>query len=245
MTEQSLEYLIRIKRESLNLLKDRGYIIPSEESKFLDDTIKTQEFKLIYNKILNDIDNPMYEYFSNSSIRVAMTNIYYKSNQKCLVYFADTKSTDKKISDVAIAKFCQLIINMEVNEAILISAASESTAVESLCVENFKNKDLNTNSVFIQFFKDEEIMFNPMNHILVPKHRIISKDEVDYLIKIDKVKLSQFPQISALDPICKRLGAKDKDVIEITRKVIAKDCLVDEEIAYRYVYMPQINKAKK
>jgi DNA-directed RNA polymerase subunit H len=236
--------LLRIKYESLIVLKERGYVIPSEESDILNKNINLRDFKSIYTRIHNDVSHPFYEYFTGNSPRVSMSNIYYKDGSKCLVYFAPSHKSDKKISDIAISKFCQLIINQDVNEAILISAAPSSTAIDSLCFD-VKKKTNETHGVFIQFFEDSELKYNPLLHDMVPKHRIISKKERDVLEYEDKLDFRKFPQISSLDPVCKRLGAKNEDVIEVIRKIIFKDCLLDEELAYRYVYTPAIVKSKK
>jgi DNA-directed RNA polymerase subunit H (RpoH/RPB5) len=245
MSEQSVEYLFKIKHESLILLKERGYVIPSEESDILSGKIKFQDFKNMYSKIQNDITHPFNEYFNNNPIRVSMSNIYYKNDMKCLVYFAESYSNEKKISDTSISNFCKLVISQNVDEAIVISAAPESSTVESICTDFIRRKDGDIYGVFIQFFKDEELMFNPMNHNMVPKHKILSKKEAEEIEKMDKINFKNLPKISAFDPICKRLGAKDKDVIEVLRTIIVESCLIEEEYSYRYVFVPHINKSKK
>jgi DNA-directed RNA polymerase subunit H (RpoH/RPB5) len=245
MSDQSAEYLFKIKHESLVLLKERCYVIPSEESDILTGKIKIHDFKNMYNKIQNDITHPFSEYFNNNLLRVSMSNVYYKDSMKCLVYFAESYSGDKKISEISISNFCKLVISQHVDEAIIVSAAPESSTIETICTDFIRRKDGETYGVFIQFFKDEELMFNPMNHNMVPKHRILSKRELEEMEKVDRLNFKNLPKISAFDPICKRLGAKDKDVIEVLRTIIVDNCLIDEEYSYRYVFVPHINKSKK
>jgi len=243
MTDQ-LDELLNIKYESLILLKERGYIIPSEEASIIEQKIKIRDFKNKYIQIQNDTSNPYYEYFNNYQLRVSMSNIYYKNGKKCLVYFAESDKSEKKISDSSVSKFCQMIINFDVNEAIIVSASPMSNSIESLCFD-IRKKESDTSGVFIQFFEDKELKYNPMIHDLVPKHRILNKNEVDFLKNEDKIEINKMPQISGNDPICKRLGAIAGDVIEVIRKIIIKDCLIDEELSYRIVYIPQLNKLKK
>jgi DNA-directed RNA polymerase subunit H len=239
---EQYDELLKIKYESLIILRDRGYIIPSQEASILNQSIKLRDFVDMYTEIQSNTSHPFYEYF-HGSLRVSMSNVYYKDDSKCLVYFAQSYKGDKKITDSAISKFCQMVINQNVNDAILVSAAPSSAAVESLCFD-VKKKTNETQGVFIQFFEDSELKYNPLLHDLVPKHRIISKEERDYLENEDRVEFKKFPQISSLDPVCKRLGAKNDDIIEVQRKVIIKKCLLDEEIAYRYVYTPSVVKKK-
>jgi DNA-directed RNA polymerase subunit H len=56
-----------------------------------------------------------------------------------------------------------------------------------------------------------------LEHELVPKHEVLSKEEVEELLKKYKASLNQLPQILINDPVVRELGAKIGDVIKITR----------------------------
>lgn len=66
--------------------------------------------------------------------------------------------------------------------------------------------------------KEEVIKFNVIEHELVPKHEVMSPEEVKALLKRYHVRLEQLPQILTSDPLVRILGAKPGDVIKITRK---------------------------
>ncbi len=57
-----------------------------------------------------------------------------------------------------------------------------------------------------------------LEHELVPKHRIMNPEEVEELLKKYGIKKWQLPKILATDPVVVLLGAKEGDVLEITRK---------------------------
>jgi len=65
--------------------------------------------------------------------------------------------------------------------------------------------------------KDKET-FNIFSHILVPEHILMTKEEVDELLKKYNVTLNQLPKISVKDPAAKLLDAKTGNVIKIIRK---------------------------
>jgi len=55
-------------------------------------------------------------------------------------------------------------------------------------------------------------------HILVPKHLLLSPEEIINLLKKFNVNLNQLPKISIKDPAVKTLNAKHGDVVKILRK---------------------------
>ena len=74
--------------------------------------------------------------------------------------------------------------------------------------------------------------FDILRHQLVPKHVIMTKEEVDALLDRFKIKLVQLPRISVDDPVVQMLGAKKNDVIRIERD---SETSVDKSDYYRFV----------
>ena len=60
--------------------------------------------------------------------------------------------------------------------------------------------------------------FRLQDHILVPKHELLSKEEAEELLKILGVRKEDLPKIRADDPIAKEIGAKPGDIIRIVRE---------------------------
>lgn len=63
---------------------------------------------------------------------------------------------------------------------------------------------------------EEEI--DVLRHMLVPKHEIASKKEVEELMEKYRIQPHQLPKILVSDPAAKAIGAKPGDIIKITRK---------------------------
>ena len=68
-------------------------------------------------------------------------------------------------------------------------------------------------------------------HVLVPKARILKKEEVEEILKKYQTTKFNLPKILSKDPMCKALEAKAGDVLEIKRK----SPTAGETIYYRVV----------
>lgn len=246
---QSLERLFEVKKESLKLLESQEYNIDEERFLF---TATVREFEAYYRRLITSQSTPLLSILKEHRImklRPFMSNIYTSTREEkntVVVYFA--VSEEKKVSEEDVSIFCQMIESFGVTNAILISEVPLSAVAESLCTEfvpSRGNKSGKKYGVFIQHFEDNELFFNPLEHVYVPKHRLLSKSEADELMKSEKIRKKQFPQMSALDPIAKRLGARPGDpgdIIEITRTSLVPGTLIQKEIFYREIYMPQKEK---
>ncbi len=69
------------------------------------------------------------------------------------------------------------------------------------------------------------------DHIYVPKHEIITKQEAKEVLKKYNCKPTELPLIFVTDPAILGLGVKPGDMIKITRK----SSTAGESLYYRYV----------
>jgi len=69
------------------------------------------------------------------------------------------------------------------------------------------------------------------NHILVPKHETMIKEEAEQVLEKYHCKATELPLIFANDPAIVGLGVKPGDMIKITRK----SATAGESFYYRYV----------
>ena len=69
------------------------------------------------------------------------------------------------------------------------------------------------------------------DHVLVPKHELLSEEEAEELLKALGVKKEDLPKIKANDPIVKEIGAKPGDIVRIIRE----DKVFGTSVYYRLV----------
>lgn len=73
--------------------------------------------------------------------------------------------------------------------------------------------------------------FDIFKHELVPKHEILTKEEVEEFLKRYRIKPYQIPRIKASDSAARMIGARPGDIIRIIRK----SPTAGRSVAYRYV----------
>ncbi len=79
--------------------------------------------------------------------------------------------------------------------------------------------------------KQEELNYNVIDHLLVPQHVILTKEEAEKALKQYSAKPYQFPYIKASDPAIKAIDAKPGDII----KIFGKSSTAGEATRYRFV----------
>lgn len=153
------------------------------------------------------------EFYSDKNIiefHTSNTTIIFALTKKLRKYILDhLKSTDNIMDFVK-------DFNDKTNIIFVFNNDNISTPI--LQQLNKYDKMLQKNGGTIQFFHTKNLMFNPMNHVLVPKHRKLTPEEVSQMMEKYNIKGKiQLPYILRNDVIAKWLGLKQGDVVEIER----------------------------
>jgi DNA-directed RNA polymerase subunit H len=95
--------------------------------------------------------------------------------------------------------------------------------------EKFKKQALNNKLYSKGFIMPKK--FNVLDHELVPKHVLLSREEAERILKSMGLRKSELPWIFSTDPVARTLRAKPGDVIMIIRK----SPTASESVAFRLV----------
>jgi DNA-directed RNA polymerase subunit H len=99
------------------------------------------------------------------------------------------------------------------NGIIIVSDSHASESVLAVLREYIANKE----NPLVQLFELRHLQFDISAHRKVPKHRIMTQDELTKVLKefhADSATL--FPRIDCQDPMAKWVGARPGNVLEIT-----------------------------
>jgi len=71
--------------------------------------------------------------------------------------------------------------------------------------------------IFIIIIPIKRLQFNILEHILVPKHRVLTESEKIRIKTKYNINDNQFPDISRFDPVAQAIGIRPGEVCEIIR----------------------------
>jgi len=214
--------LFDIKKTQLEMVKDRGYNLSSDEEEILK--MDFSKFETYYRelgekkKVLNrTLLNRFYDMKKGDDI-VKRLLVFYGSK---------TEQQQKQIPANVVREFVKLIQDYGVTEAVLIVDLNLSSTGEGILSK--------ITSVRWQIFNDKELEFNPTKHIDVPKHELLSPEEQRNKLLSLRTTISNLTLINVNDPVIKYYNWATGGIVKIYRNDQEIGILSEKSITYRVI----------
>lgn len=175
------------RRTLLEMLKDRGYDISDSEINF---TLK--QFRELHGQNV-DVDR----------LRISASHLSDSEN-KILAVFCGPGAVKVNV----IRWIATQIMNKESLSRLIIVVQSHITNQAMKAVELFSFK--------VEIFQITDLLVNITKHVLKPKHRVITDQEKEKLLKKFNLNEKQLPRMSEKDAIAKFYGLEKGQVVEVT-----------------------------
>jgi DNA-directed RNA polymerase subunit H (RpoH/RPB5) len=187
----------------------------------IEDLYRSRKTLLVILDIRGYDTNP-YRHFSPEEIAVAVPT---PESLPALSFNLKKKDpADKRICYVRYGKFSrQKLVNTfeaapdnTIGETIVLTMDPVLDIHHQLALKLYFTKP---NPILVSFFWISHIVNNPMDHILVPKHEVVSEEvKREVMEKYNIIANSKFPLIRFhVDPIIRILGGVPGDLVKITR----------------------------
>lgn len=216
-----MDRLFRVKKTQLSLASKRGYDI-TDELQILEMTQRQFERHINYS------NEPAYIHIAMSSTYIRMED----NNRVLLAFYLRDTGSDK----ASVAS-----INDLIDRITLFSEENPGIEIETLAVGP---SPMNTTGYSlineypqfnITYMMESDLMYDPTEHILTPKHVKMTQQEKDEVKNALKIRNDgDFPWMMVNDPIAMFLGFKVGDMIYIERDE-PEIHMVDVIPAYRIV----------
>jgi len=203
------QLVFKSRKHLLEMLEDRGFNV-DELKNYTEEEIKTMLNQHKINKFdtLADI-GPLDIFLEKNKGSSNAEKIYVKYRLEDR--FKNTTNLHKQINEIfenhLTVKDTLIILN--------IGRVLIKIGVKDKVDEEFVNHLYITKNYFVQLFGLENFLFNVSRHIFVPRHRILSKNEVTELLNKYKCTIKNIPTIKRDDPQAKYIGLRPKQVCEI------------------------------
>lgn len=219
-----MQRLFDVKKTQIQMVEDRGYIVPDEEIKLLDGSL---QYFISYLALMNSK--------GEFTARGSLTKIYKNQDGESMLVYYGNLEKGKQISIDEVRKYENMIDHFrglpEENlvEAILIVDHPMSSSANSHINTSINLKIKN------QIFQDSELCYNPTYHVLVPTHIKLTEQEKQEKIKELMVDTNKIPLMLPTDPIARYYGWTTGDMILITRIDMGVSILAPKSINYRII----------
>jgi len=257
-----MQKLFAAKITQLQMVRDRGFIITPELkagyfdmdvdkfSQYLDHTVKLHKERLQnmggaagVSQLNDEIDR--------TSVRSILSRVYFDEDTRGISVFYGSVE-NKEISVTTVRNFiAKLASESEIVKSGILSDKDLGPIVNKLSKASHASNNI-VAAIFIgngplsskakeelaklpipcQFFLEANLAYNVTEHILCPKHILLTPEEKE--AKLAELKVSsgkKLPAIQIKDPVVQYYGWELGNVIKITRDTgIAYRIVVDEQI---------------
>ena len=209
--------LFEIKKNQLKMVARRGYDIRKESQLF---NIQLSDFLKAYISAAEK---------QNKTFREVLFNVYAREDDpddKLLVYYADVDPSKTQMSNSEVGKLDFKMTSYNSKNAIVITPKPLSSGAK---------KDIaGLVSYNIQTFLEEEMAYDPTEHMFVPEHIPLSDEEQREFLTGNDISFDQLPIIRTNDIIVRYYGLRQGQIMKIIRTNMY-DTMTSREVVYRAV----------
>jgi DNA-directed RNA polymerase subunit H (RpoH/RPB5) len=159
--------------------------------------------------------------FSHNDIHImaknAQLDMYLKNtstNQKVYVkYYILKEIRPQNVHDI-IDEIFVLEQHLHKNDQLIIITKSQINETMKTELEKIWSND----ELYVNILNFNELQFNILNHVMVPKHIKLNETEKnEFLEKYNIFNEDRMPEISRFDPVAKAIGLKPGEICKIIR----------------------------
>lgn len=173
------------------MLRDRGYLVNQ-----LDIDLSEDDFKAKYGELPQ---------------REQLTILVQKRDDPTDQIFIFWPA-DPKVGVKPIKRYMERMAEDNVKRAILI-VQQNMTAFAKQAITELSAQQNNT----LEHFQEAELLINITEHVLVPQHQLLTKEEKSILLSKYKLREAQLPRIQLTDPVSRYYGLMRGQVVKIIR----------------------------
>jgi len=191
MSLEKVERLAQVKHTIAELLRDRGYNVP------------TSEMEMPLDAFINK--------YGENPEREILFGLYRKKESQEQIFVFFPKDDSKPVGVKTIEDYYKRMKAEGVSRSLVILPPNGITPFAKQCVVKMPK------GLITELFSEEEMLVNITHHNLVPKHQLLTDDEKKAVLDKYKLKPTQLPRIQVTDPVARYFGLQKGQVVKIIR----------------------------
>ena len=173
------------------MLRDRGYMVDQTD--------------------IDESEEAFFEKHTTSPQRDALTLLVQRRDDPTEQIFVFWP-LDPKVGVKPIKRYLERMNEESVTRAILVVQQNLTAFARQALAEIQASEGLT-----LEQFQESELLVNITEHVLVPQHTVLTREEKDTLLKRYKMKDAQLPRIQLSDPVSRYYGLARGQVVRIIR----------------------------
>mmetsp|Transcript_50205 Transcript_50205/g.132142 ORF Transcript_50205/g.132142 Transcript_50205/m.132142 type:complete len:205 (-) Transcript_50205:137-751(-) len=183
----------RVRRTVLQMLRDRGYMVDQAD--------------------IDETEESFVDKFTSMPNREALTILVQKKDNPTDQIFVFWPS-DPKIGVKPIQRYFDKMRQDEVKRGVIIVQQQMTNFAREKAVAEINNQG---GGWCMEWFLEAELLVNITEHVLVPHHQLLSKEEKLILLKKYRMQEAQLPRMQLQDPVSRYYGLSRGEVVRIIR----------------------------
>eukprot|EP01006_Ploeotia_vitrea_P024284 TRINITY_DN57054_c0_g1_i1.p3 TRINITY_DN57054_c0_g1~~TRINITY_DN57054_c0_g1_i1.p3 ORF type:complete len:229 (-),score=109.27 TRINITY_DN57054_c0_g1_i1:914-1555(-) len=193
--EEDVLQLFRVRKTVLQMLEDRGYLVSKD----------------VVDKTLEEFRQEMCRDGEVNRDQLVLQGEAKTDREKIMVFFATPDQAKKDVSVTKIRTYVERMRELSIKRGVVIVPTGLSPFAKQIL------KELPGRGIIMELFRDSELLVNITEHVLVPKHVLLTPDEKKTLLERYKLKEMQLPRIQLSDPVARYYGLQRGQVVKIVR----------------------------
>eukprot|EP01065_Artemidia_motanka_P052208 TRINITY_DN935_c5_g1_i1.p1 TRINITY_DN935_c5_g1~~TRINITY_DN935_c5_g1_i1.p1 ORF type:complete len:249 (+),score=58.85 TRINITY_DN935_c5_g1_i1:93-839(+) len=222
-TREHLQKLFRVRQTCIEMLQDRGYLVPSEQKytsveEFSTALVSEESGELFIKK--EDLtltgDRGEWNETAHEDLTAeerALERDEWDRDRTVVVFFVAPK---EKLGEMTVRQYYQVMVEEGSRRSIIVSPTHPTPQCKRAIAAAEATDSQGSSKVF-ETFLDSELLINVMKHELVPKHEPLSTRQKNDLLKALRIKEAQLPRLQMADPVARHFGLRRGQVVRVLR----------------------------
>mmetsp|Transcript_1132 Transcript_1132/g.4051 ORF Transcript_1132/g.4051 Transcript_1132/m.4051 type:complete len:209 (-) Transcript_1132:80-706(-) len=192
---EPLARLVTVRRTVFEMLADRGYNVFDAEKQLTEAVFKEKHPQAVHDREAGDLT-------------IFRSKVDDPTDLVCVFW-----PNEMKVGKDRLDRYVEQMQSTNANRGIIILRGTMSVFAQRAIAQLAEVRT----KLFLEYFREEELLVNITRHRLVPHHEVLNPEEKVQLLTKYKLDESQLPSMLTNDAVARYLGLRKGEIVKIVR----------------------------